>query len=151
MGLCSKSPTKTPRLSAGGNGSREDSYNHSSIPSHRTLRQILLTMKLAIKDCSASAEKSEDDCANNVTTANVDETWRSGKRAPQHIDLDLGAPMHVQSIDLLPYQVPTPALTKHRVWVGNSVEELQLVQEISVETCHHAWLSGVPVEREVSA
>ena len=52
-------------------------------------------------------------------------------------------------MDLLPYQVPTPAITGHRIWVGrDNTTDLQLVKELQIETRHHQWVEGIPVDRE---
>ncbi|KAG1665500.1 hypothetical protein FOA52_009761 [Chlamydomonas sp. UWO 241] len=112
--------------------------SHSGLPRGPQLR---------IVDAEASAEKGQDDCADNVTTDDRDESWISGRKAPAHIDLDLGRTQNVGTVDLLPYQVPTPAETCHRIWVGSSRDDMKMVAEVRQETAHHKWVTGVPIEQ----
>lgn len=97
--------------------------------------------QLRVVDTSASAEKNEDDHSDNVLTDNYDERWISGP-APQHIDLDLGSRQFIQHIDLQPHQVPSSAPTRHKIYVGDSQEDMRLVHEVAAETKHHEWMHG---------
>lgn len=95
----------------------------------------------------AEHEKSEDDGAHQVLTSNIDETWNSARIAtpesPVAINISLGPePTFVDHIDLLPYQVPTSAVTHHKVYLDD-----QLVTEVRGETRHHKAMAPIPVGR----
>jgi hypothetical protein len=98
--------------------------------------------QLRVIDTSASHEKNEDEHSDNVLSDNYDERWISGRPAPQHIDLDLGSSQYIQHVDLQPHQCPSPAPTKHRIYVGDSPEDMRLVHEVAAETKHHEWMHG---------
>mmetsp|Transcript_15103 Transcript_15103/g.32728 ORF Transcript_15103/g.32728 Transcript_15103/m.32728 type:complete len:142 (-) Transcript_15103:601-1026(-) len=102
---------------------------------------------LPVKAVEASSEKNDDSAAENVLSKDRDETWHSGRGAPGYIDLDLGAVQKVSHLNFLPYQVPTPAQTVHRIWVGETQDKMELVQEVKQETTHHKWVKDVTVER----
>lgn len=96
----------------------------------------------------ASSEKCEDTHCDQILTSNVDETWNSGQKAPGWVEFDLGKSYNLTHMKLLPYQVPTPANTRHKVYVGSSREDLKLATELNSETKHHVWTDDVAVNKK---
>lgn len=84
-------------------------------------------------------------------TDNVDETWNSGQKAsrdkPVWVEIDLGATHNIQHLDLLPYQVPTPARTVHKIYVGDTKSSMELAMELDGETRHHYAIKEVPINK----
>ncbi|KAJ9523946.1 hypothetical protein QJQ45_022409 [Haematococcus lacustris] len=89
------------------------------------------SVRLSGLSASAEHESSPEDHAELVLTDDRDESWRSGRHAtpgsPVCLDVQLGeAGAFVDHVELVPYQVPTPAVTHHRVYLDNQlVADLQ--------------------------
>ena len=64
-----------------------------------------------------------------ASTANAD-SWSSGGFAPQHFDIDLGAPQTISGMSLTVNQSPA-GNTVHRIYAGSTPDPTTLVRELS--------------------